>query len=210
MSIALTAQEKELVELLKAEGVLKALTDDNGDVLGRHAHKPRKAIYVGCPDCDQLKSIMVFHGTTLRQKLHPVAAIHGGGSAFHRRSPFNTAPVEFPELWYLYQIASAFDVKRTRNVAFYAHTKCGAAARLGISIPQTIELLLYNRGFVETNLGRISCHHPVVEAYFHVDFGDKRKRTYEVDINEWVRIRDRFADELTKLSAMLPLSLKTT
>ena len=55
---------------------------------------PRRAVFVGCPDCDKLKDTFRHHGTSIGQKLHPACAIHGGGAAFHRNSPLN-GPVAF-------------------------------------------------------------------------------------------------------------------
>lgn len=169
----------------------------------------RKTIYVGCPDCDQLKDKMVFHGTRLGEKFHPIAPVHGGASAFHPASLMmpDGAP-RIPFDYFVYEIIRAGQIKNTRKVSFYSHAPCAAAHAANFSVPQLVELQLYNRGELDLRLSRDGF--PMeVRPYFHVSFGptsgsEKNKKTFIVSREAWLQVREEFwREHLSRLPCRL-------
>lgn len=168
----------------------------------------RRSVFVGCPDCDKLKDKMMSHGTIIGQKLHPVAALHGGGVAFHPKSPLN-GPVPFPWEWFCYKIEEALRLKHTDCVSWYEHAACAAVYGQGLNIAQATELSLANRGYFVEYMQRQYRPGIQVPAYVHVDYhgarNDKTRRTYPIDIPAWLEFRDRVRDYFIDLPYTMPL-----
>ncbi|MGE5392531.1 MAG: hypothetical protein ACM3NH_02190 [Candidatus Saccharibacteria bacterium] len=206
-----TAEMGEVVDFLIAEKVLVDAQMDTSEYRRFACGEAcRRTVFVGCPDCDELKDKMVFHGTVLGEKFHPIAPVHGGASAFHPASLMmpHGAP-RIPYDYFLYEIARSAEIKNTRKVSFYSHAPCSAAGAAGFSIPQLIEMQLYNRGLLDFSLSRF--HSPMeVLPYFHVDFqetrtagkagqtpnsGKKDKKTFLVSRAAWLDVREQFWTE---------------
>lgn len=195
----MTAEMLEHVNFLCDHGVLVDARIAEHEYR-KFGERYRKTMHVGCADCDRLKDQMVFHGTVIGEKFHPIGAIHGGGSAFHPSSLMmpSDAPA-FPYDYYVYEIKRGAEIKNTRKVSFYSHTPCSAAGAAGLSVPQVIELQLVNRDLLDEHLAARQYPMEVV-PYFHVDYGNLRKRqkdkrTFLVSRAAWLEVRDRFGTE---------------
>ncbi len=171
----------------------------------------RRAIFVGCPDCDKLKDKCRHHGLKIGQKLHPMGAMHGGAAAFHPKSPLN-GPVPFPLEWFCYKIYEAFLVKATESVAWYTHAPCGAAYAAGLNLAQLIELQLTNRGyFINYMQNKYRIPRLEVSPYIHLDLqairSEKIRRTFLIDLTAWLEFRDQIRDHLSTLPYQMPLTV---
>jgi len=200
----LSDADVRLIFVLIEAGVLKPVSQ-----MPQLNPQPRKSVYIGCADCDQLKSTMVFHGTRLNQKLHLVGSIHGGGAAFHASSPLNVGcPHSFPYKWFCWKIAhEACKLKSTDVVSWYSHAPCGAAATYGVTLAQLMELHFNNAdafvAFMKSEHGKEFR----VQPFFHVDFqhhrgsvGQKDKRTFWTDKAAWLDFRSSCMDEIDALA----------
>jgi hypothetical protein len=209
----ITATDKGLIDMMKTHRVFVPITDSDGAVASQFKDVPRCAIYVGCPDADQLKSVMTFHGQTLGQKLHPSAPLHGGLASFHPDSPMHQDATPFPLEWMLEQIHMGMKVKQTNRVAGYSHFQCAMAKAKGVNFGQLLELHFFNQQFLQDRLrekyGR-EIPDITVRGYVQVDYGlmqdgvTKRKRTYYADADRWIATRIHFADDIKGLPYRLP------
>lgn len=181
-----------------------------------NAH-PRKSIFVGCPDCDQLKSVMVFHGQEIGQKLHGVGMVHGGGAAFSSLSPINRAcPHSFPIEWFEWKIREEAGVlKQTSTISWYSHAPCGAAYSYNLSLPAVVELHFACAVAFWKNARTKNGERFLIRPYFHIDFGNLRsrrngsgkdKKTYWSDFTAWMYAREKYMDAIRTLPKGLILS----
>ena len=197
--VELSSLDLSLIERMREA---KVLTDVNKKGC-------RRAAYVGCPDCDKLNDKFRHHGRQVGQKPHPVAAMHGGGAAFNKKSPLN-GPVTFPWDWFCYKINEAFHVKDTCEVAWYIHAPCGAAYEASLNLAHLVELSLTNRGYFVEHMQRTYEPRIVVTPYIHIDFdhvrGTKVRRTYELDPACWLEFREEVGDYLSELPYRMPIT----
>lgn len=138
---------------------------------------------VTCGDGHQIGDILGYQvavcGEHREDPVVHVLALNGGALLIPEDSPLNN---DFPttDLLLLEQMRVAKDVKDLSIFALYTHHPCAMAARVGLTLPQQINLLLEAKRRVKQTM-------PGVKAacFCHVDHfslnGEQKRRTYYVD-----------------------------
>lgn len=163
-----------IAELRKAgalQDVNKHLVDQSNGV-----------ILITCSDGDRFPDIFEYQvamqsGQRSDSRIH-VFAWHGGAIACTPCSPINS--IKHADRIFLDQIRVAREMKGINTVALYAHAPCGAAAANDVDLEKVIALLIRAKTKIKSLNKGIE-----VFPFFHVDYGDCRKRTYFLSRPHW-------------------------
>lgn len=171
----LLKEERELIESLRAFGVLKKIE-------GHRINRRNGLILVCCPDGDQFHDIYEHQcGIQLEQRhnprIHPLLW-NGGAMVCAEHSPINR--IKDADLEFLGQISDARAMKQIDPIILMTHAPCGAARHHKIKLITQLSLHMQ----VKTRV-RNSNPGAEVTSYFHVDFGESQKYTFFFDRPVW-------------------------
>lgn len=171
----LSEKDRRLIRELREADVLQ-------DIDGHRLNQEDGAILITCSDADQFFD-MFRHQVKMQadQRTDPrihVFAWNGGALALAPDSPINR--ITHAEDVFLQQIADARSMKKIDTVALYAHAPCGAARMAGIDLEESFVLLISAKQKIKTLNQGIQ-----LANFFHVDYGEKVKRTYFFCRQKW-------------------------
>lgn len=185
-------QNREDIEyLLSLEG--KVLLDIDPYLL----NEEDGAIVVTCADGRYFSNIFAHHDQMQRNcreypLIHPLSR-HGGALLLAPGSPlvpqWCTAQEDL-----LREIGEAMDWIKIKKVVLSAHYRCGKAASCNVDATEAMRLLFAAKRRVKEVF---SWRHPMISAYFHVDFGQdfrsfgKKKQvlSYYASREGWEQLR---------------------
>lgn len=127
------------------------------------------AVVVTCADGDRSYDIFMNHAEMQRThredpRIHWLTR-NGGALRLAPDSPLNI-PGRSTQIDFLEEIGEALSLKGIKVVALYAHAPCGKAGAHGLSLPQTLSVLMAAKSVVRESFPGI-----IVRCFYHVDFG---------------------------------------
>lgn len=152
------------------------------DVESHRLEQQAGVILVTCSDGDQVPDIFTHHCSLIAEhhahvRIHLIG-LNGGSLLLHPESPLVK---ELGEWRILHRhISDASAMKDIRSLALYAHAPCGAAGSVGLSLLQSVQLLMNGADLLRQRLQWKGKIYP----FFHVDNGST-KRTYFVSKTRW-------------------------
>lgn len=174
----LTETELQILKELKKQDVLQPLR-------GYQLDYRNGVIMVACADGDQMYDLFNTHASLCPSNPNH-ARIHlltrNGGALMLLRNERLSCDLSK-------EIATASDLKHIKATALYTHTPCGIADALDITIGRSLNRLVTAKQRIdESNL------HLQVACFFHVDYGQGKKRSYYVSperLDEWLKSKKK-------------------
>jgi hypothetical protein len=163
------------------------------------------AIVVTCADGDRSYDIFMHHAEM--QRLHrPDPRIHwisrnGGALRLAPDSPLNK-PGHSTQIDCLDDIGEAIMLKGMKVIVLYGHAPCGKAGHHGLSLHETLRLLISAKRVVLEHFPDL-----VARCFYHVDFGPdyealgrrKQQLTYFLNREAWEANAERIMREHAEL-----------
>lgn len=167
----LSNEDRILIEELRRYGVLQ-------DIDGHRLDQKHGAIILTCADGDQMHDLFHHHEKIITSNLSATPRIHtlalnGGALLLPPASPLHQKFNE--DLVLLHHIKVARDLKEINTIVLYSHAPCGVAAQYNLSFFKVIQYLIEAKNLLKQDDKKIK-----VACFCHVDYGDKKKRTYFV------------------------------
>ncbi len=177
MAGQLSREDLTFIKELRKAGVLQ-------NVEGHRLDQRNGIISVNCADGDRFYDIVQYQAKMqagqrldLDPRIHSLSW-HGGALACAPDSPVNKRKLAYEV--FLDQITDARAIKDINVVALGAHGPCGAAALCGINLPRSIRLHVRAKTKIKMLNKGIE-----VACFFHVDYGNDKKRTYFLSRERW-------------------------
>lgn len=152
------------------------------DVEGYRLDQRNGVIFITCSDGDQFADIYSKQcEMQADQRTDPrvhVLSCHGGAIAYAPCSPVNRR--KHADLVFLEQIGDARTLKNINTVALYGHGPCGAAAMCNLDLTMVIALQMRAKEKIKALNNGVK-----VAPFFHIDYGNERKRTYFLCQKSW-------------------------
>ena len=134
-----------------------------------------------CGDCDQAEDMVGFHEKAMAMvtgysRIHRVG-LNGGAILIPSYSPV----AQLNEgLIMLAHSEFAVRKKGIRTIVLHIHAPCGAAMEFGLTVPDSIHLLVEAKRLMKER-----CPSTKVVCFVHIDKGERGKKTYFVSPKEW-------------------------
>ncbi len=175
----LTKAELRIIKELKKQDILQPPR-------GYQLDYRNGVIMVACADGDQLYDLFTTHAGLCpsnpnRHRIHLLTR-NGGALWISRPRTFNRQTDEVGSL--LKEIQKAHSMKHINAVALYTHVPCGVADEFNTDIVTNLKLLIEAKILVRP----LSPDFQTAE-FFHVDYGQGKKRSYYVSpekFDEWL------------------------
>lgn len=170
----LSDSDRQTIDFLRnGAGVL-------ADVEEHKIDQTNGVIMVACADGDQMPDIFLFQKKMEEKqrktpRIHTIA-LNGGALLIPENSPVATGESKI----LIGHIRVAMDLKKIKTIALYAHAPCGAAGLCKLSVEVILDLLIQAKMQIKREISDAK-----VACFFHVDYGDGKKRTYFVSRDKY-------------------------